>query len=339
MMTAKVLIVGGGITGIQSAIDLSRMGCSVVLLERETDLGGKLKQLSTLFPGGISAREFIGEKLEYILDTETVQVKTGIRIERVTRQSNGYNIELAENGKPLEVSAVVLATGFDPFDPTPIEEYGYGRYRDIITAFELESQLQEGKVTRPSTGSPPRSVVLLQCVGSRDRRTNRYCSYFCCTYAIKEALAIRKQHPEAVIYILYMDIRTPYLYEHLYSDARRNGIRFVRSRVSGITEEDGLLKLDMENTLTGNSETLDSELVVLSTGGIPAAGNTRLAEQFHVSLTDEGFFKLSEPPVSTTVEGIFTAGAASGLKDVTQCLAEASASASAVRAFMNQREK
>ena len=233
----------------------------------------------------------------------------------------------------------MLATGFDPFDPGPIEEYGYGRLKDVITAFELEAQLQEEKVVRPSTGSPPQSVSFLQCVGSRDRRTNRYCSYFCCTYALKEALAVKKLNPASVVNILYMDIRTPYLYEHLYTEAREKGIRFVRSRVSGITEQDGQLDLDMENTLTGESETLPAELVVLSTGGVSTAGNAHLAEQFKLTLSDQGFFKVEEPPVLSGAEGVFIAGAASGLKDIPQCLAEASAGAIQVSAFMNGRKK
>ncbi|MDX1777889.1 MAG: disulfide reductase, partial [Thermodesulfobacteriota bacterium] len=251
---------------------------------------------------------------------------------------SGYRVALKGGGGALEVRAAVIATGFDPFDPTPIEEYGYGRLKDVLTALELEVQLQEEKVARPSTGSPPQSVSFLQCVGSRDRRTNRYCSYFCCTYAIKEALAVKKLNPAAEIAILYMDIRTPYLYEHLYTEAREKGIRFIRSRVSGITEEDGHLDLDIENTLTGESETLSSELVVLSTGGVSTAGNQSLAEQFKLSLSDQGFFTVEEPPVATGAEGIFIAGSASGLKDIPQCLAEASAGAIQVSAFMNGRK-
>jgi heterodisulfide reductase subunit A len=170
-------------------------------------------------------------------------------------------------------------------------------------------------------------------VGSRDRRTNRYCSYFCCTYAIKEALALKALYPGAEINILYMDIRTPYLYEHLYAEAREQGIRFIRSRVSGMTAADGHINLDLENTLTGESQTLHSDLVVLSIGGVPAAGTGELAAQFHLPLTDLGFFAIAEPPVTTAATGIFVAGAASGMKDIPLCLAEASASALQASAF------
>ena len=333
-----ILVIGGGITGLQAALDLAQLGFSIILLERETELGGKLNQLSTLFPRGESARDLLAEKLRHIEDNGNIRVTTGAEIETVDQKPSGYKVTL-RGGASFEVRAAVLATGFDPFDPSLIEEYGYGRLKDVVTAFELEAQLQEEKVVRPSTGLPPQSVTFLQCVGSRDRRTNRYCSYFCCTYALKEALAVKKLNPGAVVSILYMDIRTPYLYEHLYTEAREKGIRFIRSRVSGITEKDGQLDLDIENTLTGESETLPAELVVLSTGGVSAAGNPHLAEQFKLPLSDQGFFTVEPPPVTTAAEGIFIAGTASGLKDIPQCLAEASAGAIQVCAFMNGREK
>ena len=136
-----------------------------------------------------------------------------------------------------------------------------------------------------------------------------------------------------------MDIRTPYLYEHLYTEAREKGIRFIRSRVSGITVQNGQLDLDIENTLTGESETLPAELVVLSTGGVSTVGNPYLAEQFKLTLSDQGFFKVEIPPVTSAVKGVFIAGTASGLKDIPQCLAEASAGAIQVSAFMNGRRK
>ena len=335
----KVLVIGGGITGMQAALDLAQLGFSVTLLERDAELGGKLKQLSALFPRGESARDLLAAKKRQLEDSDNIQITTGAEIESIDQKPSGYKITLKGGDASLEVGAAVLATGFDPFDPGPIEEYGYGRLQDVITAFELEAQLQEEKVVRPSTGSPPQSVSFLQCVGSRDRRTNRYCSYFCCTYALKEALAVKKLNPASVVNILYMDIRTPYLYEHLYTEAREKGVRFIRSRVSGITEQDGQLDLDVENTLTGESETLPAELVVLSTGGVAPAGNPHLAEQFKLTLSDQGFFTVAEPPVTSGVEGVFIAGAASGLKDIPQCLAEASAGAIQVSAFMNGRKK
>jgi heterodisulfide reductase subunit A len=133
-----------------------------------------------------------------------------------------------------------------------------------------------------------------------------------------------------------MDIRTPYLYEHLYTEAREQGIRFIRSRVSGVTAAEGCINLDLENTLTGESQTLRSELVVLSVGGVPSAGTGELAARFNLPLSDQGFFTLAEPPVTTAAAGVFVAGAASGMKDIPLCLAEASASALEASAFAGE---
>jgi heterodisulfide reductase subunit A len=335
----SVLVVGGGITGIQASLDLSQLGFDVILLERESELGGKLRKLSRLFPREESAKELLDAKRSQLKGKGIIQIKTKTEIEKVETKPSGYKIDLKGDGTSLEVGAVVLATGFDPFDPSPIEEYGYGRLKDVITAFELEEMLKEEKILRPSNGPRPQKITFLQCVGSRDRKTNRYCSSFCCTYAIKEALALKKLIPESEISIMYMDIRTPYLYEHLYAEAREKGIQFIRSRVSGISEKDGLLNLDIENTLTRESEAFPSELVVLSIGGEPSASTTQLADQFKLPLSDQGFFKVEEAPVKTTAEGVFIAGAASGLKDIPHCLAEASASALYVSTFLSERKQ
>jgi len=334
----SVLVVGGGITGIQTTLDLSQLGFTVNLLEKEEELGGKLRKLSRLFPREESADELLNSKQSQLDDKENIQIKTNAEIETVEQKPFRYHIGLKGEEQSLEVSAVVLTTGFDPFDPSPIEEYGYGRLKDVITAFELEKMLKAENLIRPSNGTIPQQITFLQCVGSRDRKTNRYCSSFCCTYAIKEALALRKLNPDAEISIMYMDIRTPYLYEHLYTEARERGIQFIRSRVSGVSKNHGLLNLDIENTLTRESETFLSELVVLSIGGIPSASTTQLADQFKLSLSDQGFFKVEEAPVGTTAEGVFIAGAASGLKDIPHCLAEASASALWVSRFLSERE-
>ena len=334
----KVLVVGGGITGIQTSLDLSQLGCAVTLLEKEEELGGKLRLLSKLFPREESAQELLELKRSQIDNKGNIQIKTNSEIEKVDPKPPGYKIDLKGKGKPIEVSAVVLATGYDTFDPTPIEEYGYGRLKNVITAFELEEMLKEGKVVRPSDGTKPQKITFLQCVGSRDQRNNRYCSSFCCTYAIKEALALKKMNSQSEVSIMYMDIRTPYLYEHLYTEAREKTIQFIRSRVSGISERDGFLDLDIENTLTRESETFPSELVVLSIGGIPSASTKRLAEQFKLPLSDQGFFKVEEAPVGTATEGVFIAGAAGGLKDIPHCLAEASASAIGVAQFLPERK-
>ena len=334
----SVLVVGGGITGIQTTLDLSQLGYNVTLLEKEGELGGKLRQLSKLFPKEESAKDLLDAKLSQLKDKGNTQIKIKTEIEKVETKPSGYEIDIKGDGTPLEVGAVVLTTGFDPFDPHPIEEYGYGRLKDVITALELEEMLKGEKVVRPSSGTTPQKITFIQCVGSRDRRTNRYCSYFCCTYAIKEALALKKLNHHSEISIMYMDIRTPYLYEHLYAEAREKGIRFIRSRVSGISEKDGLLDLDIENTLTRESEAFPSDLVVLSIGGVPSTGTSQLAEKFNLPLSDQGFFKVEEVPVKTTAERIFIAGAASGLKDIHLCLAEASASALYVSIFLSGRK-
>ncbi|MBW1839846.1 MAG: CoB--CoM heterodisulfide reductase iron-sulfur subunit A family protein, partial [Deltaproteobacteria bacterium] len=166
----NVLVVGGGITGIQTSLDLSQLGHDVILLEKEEELGGKLRQLSKLFPKEESAVELLDAKRSQLEGRGNIQIKTNTEIEEVVVKTPGYNIVLKGEGKSLEVDAVILTTGYDPFDPHSIEAYGYGRLKDVITAFELEEMLKGEKVARPSDGAAPKKISFLQCVGSRDRR-------------------------------------------------------------------------------------------------------------------------------------------------------------------------
>jgi heterodisulfide reductase subunit A len=148
-----------------------------------------------------------------------------------------------EESVELDVGTIIVATGFDVFDPAVIPEYGYGKYPNVITAMELERLANSagptvGKLIRPSDGKMPESVGMVLCVGSRDKRYNEYCSGFCCMYTIKNALLLKQMYPEMDITIFYMDIRTPSKgYEEFYNRAREAGIRFIQGRPSQITED------------------------------------------------------------------------------------------------------
>jgi len=238
----------------------------------------------------------------------------------------------------LEVGTIIVATGFDTFDPTPVEEYGYGQYDNVLTAVELErlhnsSGPTVGRLTRPSDGQIPQNVAFIQCVGSRDSRYHEYCSGFCCMYTIKNALVLTSLYPDMDISIFYIDIRTPAKsYEEFYQRACNDGIRFIQGRPSQITESPDTknLFIQAEDRKLGEMIELEAEMVVLSTAAVPRQGAEALGQALTIPNDPSGFYMEYHPklrPIDTPTEGVFLAGAAQGPKDIPASVAQGSGAA------------
>lgn len=239
----------------------------------------------------------------------------------------------------LDVGSIVVATGFESFDPTVVPEYGYGVYPNVITAMELERLANSagptvGRLVRPSDGVAPKSVAMIQCVGSRDARYNEYCSGFCCMYTIKNALLLKQMYPEMDITIFYMDIRTPAKgYEEFYNRAREMGIRFIQGRPSQITEDPVThnLYIEAEDQALGEVIELEADMVSLSAAAIPRLDSEALASTLTLSRSPGGFYMEYHPklrPVDSPTDGVFLAGAVQGPKDIPASVAQGSAAAS-----------
>jgi len=238
----------------------------------------------------------------------------------------------------LEVGTIIVATGFDTFDPAVIKEYGYGRYDNVLTAVELErlhnsSGPTVGRLTRPSDGQIPHRVAFVQCVGSRDSRYHEYCSGFCCMYTIKNALVLKSLYPDMDISIFYIDIRTPAKsYEEFYQRARNEGIRFIQGRPAQITQDPDTknLFIEAEDKDLGEVIELEAEMVVLSTAATPRQGADILGQALTIPNDPSGFYMEYHPklrPIDTPTEGVFLAGAAQGPKDIPASVAQGSGAA------------
>lgn len=235
----------------------------------------------------------------------------------------------------LEVGAIVLATGFEEFNPRPLTQYGYKRYPNVITCIELERMLSAsgpsgGRLVRPSDGEAPRSVAFLQCIGSRDRERD-YCSSACCMYALKEAMLAKEKNPELDVHIFFMDLRAfGKGYHRYYEKAKEDlGVRFTRCRIPQIKQEpktkDLLLTAKAED---GGLSRHQFELVVLSLGQTPPPHFPQLSKVLGLELNRWGFCKINEfSPVETSREGIYVCGSASAPKDIADTLTEAGAAA------------
>ncbi len=333
---ASVLVVGGGIAGMHCSLDLANMGHRVYLMEKEGEIGGNLKNLYEVFPTNEKAEKFLSNFKEKAKTQKNISVLTNSTLTAFEEKIDAFKVTINNSGKSdtFNVDAVVLATGFVPYDPSEKTEYGYNRYKDVVTSIDLERMMKEGKLVRRSNSEIPRSVTFVQCVGFRDAKAYRYCSNFCCTSTVKNALIIKREYPAVDVSVMYMDIRTPYIYENLYLDARNIGVKFVRGRPAEIFEKSNKLVLNFEDTLTGDTRSIESELVVLSIGGIPTPETKELSQMMKASLSDTGFFKVHNEPSGTNANRIFVAGAACGPKDIDYSLSQAGAVAAQINKLL-----
>ena len=253
----------------------------------------------------------------------------------------------------IKIGTIILATGYDPYDATRMHQYGFGRHKNVINALQMERLLSsygptEGKVKRPSDLKEPESIVWVQCVGSRDftGRGRKYCSRVCCMYATKQARSYKEKHPNAQIFIFYIDLRAfGKGYEEFYMDTAKNyGIKFIRGRVAEILagKNDNVIIRAEDTTLQRPLE-LEVDMVVLSIGLEPRADIDDIARIFNVTATktEDGFLMEAHPklrPVDTLTEGIFVAGNVVGPKDIPDTVAQAKAAASSASTLMSQGE-
>ncbi len=249
----------------------------------------------------------------------------------------------------IQVGSIIVATGYQLFDATRIPQYGYGRYPNVFTSLELERMVNSsgptGGEVRLRDGRVPRSVGFILCVGSRDFKTNRWCSRTCCMHSMKLAQLVR-EHTGADVTIFYLDIRAPGKgCEEFYDRSLQEGIQFVRGRVAEVTdwalspEEEGKLVIRVEDTLAGFVRRIPVDMIVLAVGMEPQADASELRRLLRISCSSEGWFLERHPklaPVATFTDGIFIAGCCQGPKDIPDSIAQAGAAAGEVLALIDR---
>ncbi|MDY6907009.1 MAG: CoB--CoM heterodisulfide reductase iron-sulfur subunit A family protein [Chloroflexota bacterium] len=431
----NVLVVGGGIAGIQAALEIANSGHKVYMVEREPSIGGRMIQLDKTFPtldcsaciltpkmSAVGSHPFI-ELMSYS-EVEEVSGYVGnfkVRIRKKARYvnedkcngcgvcsekcpwktesefdaglsqrkaiytpfpqavpnipvidrelcvyfSNGKcracekfcemgAIDFEQQDQTLEVNVgnIIVATGIDVFDPSPISQYGYQRLDNVITSLEFERMCNAagptgGKI-RLKDGSEPERVAIIHCVGSRDENYHKYCSQVCCMYALKYSHLI-KEKTDADVYQMYIDMRCfGKGYEEFYTRLLEEGVTFVRGKVAQVTdramsdEEEGKLVVCVEDTLLRKSPALlrvPVDMVILCVALEPRADAEEMAKVFSISRSADGFFFERHPkldPVATMTDGIFVTGCCQGPKDIPQTVAQASAAAARALATISK---
>ncbi len=349
----SALVIGGGVTGMQAALDIAGAGFKVHLVERSGELGGRAYKLSMTFPThncGICCMQYCKEcvftpKIEDVLQNENIEVLLDSEVEDMTGGFGKRHVKVKtpEGEKEFDVGTIIVATGSKTFDPSRIPELRYEK-DDVITTVELEQLIVDqrdkgGGLKRPSDGKTPKTINFIQCVGSRDKvKGNLHCSLVCCTYAIGQAREIKRLLPDADVYIHYIDLRGPYRgFEEFYDQAKEEGINFVRGRLSEIIDDKGQLYVRALDTDSDTLLNIKSDLVVLTVGQEPADGSDEISKMLHIQTDIDKFMKDINPMFPSEFRrGVYVAGTAQGPKGIRYSIEDAKAAAASAVDLMEK---
>ncbi|MFQ3573180.1 MAG: FAD-dependent oxidoreductase [Thermodesulfovibrionales bacterium] len=282
METVKtVLVIGGGIAGMTSALKCADMGYDVVLVEKEPQLGGFVNKLYKQIPTKLPYKEplivdtDIQTKIKSVESHPKIKVYKSSKVEKTEGQPGAFDVTITTNGSSevVKIGTIILAAGWKPYDATKLDYLGYGQFKNVVTSIEFEeiAKNNNGKILRPSDGKPAKKVAFIQCAGSRDPNHLPYCSAMCCAASLKQAKYVR-QDEDACAMIFYKDIRTPGRTEYYYKEAQNDaGVMLTKADVTAITDAgNGNLFVEAENSLLGEKIKVEADLVVLAVGIVPA---------------------------------------------------------------------
>jgi len=333
-----VLIIGGGVAGIEASVRLTEMGFNVSIVELSTKLGGKLNLWDTLFPDNCNASDLL-HKLKSQLH-QPINQHINTEVLSVRKNKLQFVVGLSD-GTDLKTDAILVTTGFDVFDAQKKEEYGYGIYDNVITSSDLEQIFRNKNELKTSTGKTPARIGIIHCVGSRDEKAGHtYCSQVCCITAVKQAIKIREILPDSEVFCFYMDLRMfGRKFEDIYREAQvKHGIQFIRGRLSEAFENpDGSVMLKAEDTLMGKPLKMEVDMVVLMIGMVPSVKTKKLNELLNLKIEDDGFYSTTDAHYESTkssVSGVFIAGACTGPKTMENTINDARAAALQISEYL-----
>jgi heterodisulfide reductase subunit A len=424
-LTFDAVVIGGGIAGGESALNLANNGFKVALVERDLSLGGKMIHLSKVFPTldcsacittpkvseisrhpgitimtetdvksveKIGERDFltkvtrrpryvvaadctgcqecekacpvivkdeyqqnlIGRKAAFIPFSIASPKVAAIDIENCTlcgaceKVCPSSCIDFTQEPADYELSSrtVIVATGFNLFDPVNIPRYGYGKYKNVLTSMQMERQIAPTRpyntILRPSDGKVPDKIAYVLCAGSRDDSVgNPVCSQICCMYSIKQAQLLMGALPMADITLYYIDIRAfGKGYDEFYEQAKGMGVKFIKAKIGKISEnEKGNLILRYEDIQNGKLKEAEHDMVVLSVGVQPVKETSALFKNVELKRDSLSYVAQPDPlsPSKTSVDGVFSAGTATGPKDIPDSILSAGAAANEAMSYLTRQ--
>ncbi len=427
-VTKRALVIGGGIAGIQTALDIADAGFPVDIVETKPTIGGKMAQLDKTFPTLDCAACILTPKMVDVAQNEKIRIFSYSEVEEVggfvgnfdvkirkkaryvkedictgcgacvdkcpmKKNPNEFNLgmdnrpaiyipfaqavpkvatidpnacNMLKNGKcglcarvcaagaidytqkdeiiEEKYGAIVVATGFNPISMEKFDEFAYNQSKDVITSLEFERLTNAagptaGHLERPSDGKSPKTIVFVQCVGSRcdacNEKGKEYCSKICCMYTAKHAMLTRDKYPDTDVYVFYIDVRTPGKnFDEFYRRAVEEfGVKYIKGMVGKVTPEGDKLKVQASDLLSNKQLHIDADLVVLAAAIEPDKSARPLATMLTASMDTNDFFTEAHPklrPVESPTAGVFLSGACQGPKDIPETVSQAGAAASKV---------
>ncbi|NQT83819.1 CoB--CoM heterodisulfide reductase iron-sulfur subunit A family protein, partial [bacterium] len=338
-VTKSALVIGGGLAGMTAALDLAAQGFPVTIIEKEDVLGGNLRNIRSTLDGA-ETTPFLESLIEKVNANDRITVYTGAKIKEIAGYVGNFKTTLEGIPDPVEHGVVIVATGGVSYEP---EEYMYGQDSRVVTQEELERLLWEKGDSSESPFSSMKSVVMIQCVGSRDE-SHPYCSRVCCSTAVKNALKLKEINPDLAVYVLYRDMRTYGLKENYYQRAREKGVIFVsyeEEAKPAVAKNAKKLEVRVKDKILNRLVCLQPDLVVLSVGIVANQDNPRLSQLLKVPLEDDGFFleaHVKLRPVDFATDGIFVCGLAHYPKDISETISQARAAAGRAGTVLSKTE-
>jgi len=339
LVNKEALVVGGGIAGMTCALSIANQGHEVHLLEKESNLGGMaLKIHETL--EGLDVQAYLRDLIKKVYEHPSIHVYTDATIMDAAGYVGNFTTRVkSERGiREIKHGAAVIATGANVYKPT---EYLYGTDDRVMTHLELEERIYQGDEKIKNA----KNLVMIQCVGCRNEDRN-YCSRICCGESIKNALKLKELNPKMDIYILFRDIRTYGYREDYYREAANREVKFIRYEpqdkplVEAGESQEGqpILKVTATDYVLGNKLEIEADFVALAAAIVPAAGSKETAQQFKVSLGQDGFFQEAHVklrPVEFAADGVYLCGMAHYPKHITETINQAYGAAGRVLTLLS----
>ena len=426
-VTKRALVIGGGIAGIQTALDIAEAGFEVDIVEKQPTIGGKMTQIDKTFPTLDCAACILTPKMVDCAQNDKIHIYAYSEVEHVggfvgnfhvkirrkarfvkedvctgcgactekcpqKKVPNEFNLGLdtrraiyipfaqavpkvatidpdscnmLKNGKcgvcakvctagaidykqkdeivEREYGAIVAATGVPPIALSQVDEFAYSKSPEVVSSLEFERLMNAagptgGTLLRPSDGAHPKTIVFVQCVGSRcsdAQKGKSYCSKICCMYTAKHAMLCREKYPDTDVYVFYIDVRTPGKnFDEFYRRAAEEyGVHYIKGMVGKVVPENGKLKVQASDLLDNRQLHIDADMVVLAAAIEPDKSARSVATMLTASMDTNDFFTEAHPklrPVESPTAGVFLSGTCQGPKDIPETVAQASAAAAKV---------
>jgi heterodisulfide reductase subunit A len=331
----KGLVIGGGVSGMSSALKLVEEGYDVYLVEKEKELGGNLKNIHHTLDKG-DTKKLKQDLINRVQNNKRIQVFMETDIQNIEGYIGNFTTTIKSKNKSNEINhgIIIVATGAEEYSPN---DYLFGKDKRVMTQQELESKITSKNFTIKDN----ENIVMIQCVGSRDDN-HPYCSRVCCSEAIKNALKIKELNKKANVYVIYRDIRTFGFKEDYYEKAREQGVIFIRYNLDKkpvVKSKDKKLLVTVYDYILEEKIEINTNLLALSVGMVPPRGNEQISKLLKVPINEDGFFleaHVKLRPVDFATDGIFLAGTAHAPKFIDESVSQACAAVSRATTILSK---